>query len=123
MVDIECLTREEEPRTKCWKVVVPYKYREVMENDELFPEGWRHRKFYGSRNTSDQKKKQPRLEDSRVKEAGQELERERNALNLRQEDEQRAQMVQDSDLAVDISDTEVLSIRTNSESSSKSYSS
>ena len=41
-----------------------------------------------------QKKKQPRLEDSRVREAEQELERERNALQQRQEDEQLALKVQ-----------------------------
>ena len=44
-----------------------------------------------------------------MKEAEQELERERNALKQRQEDEQRAQKVQDTSLAVDISDTEATS--------------
>ena len=39
----------ENPRTKCWKVVVPYKYKEMMEKDELYPPGWTHRKFFGPR--------------------------------------------------------------------------
>ena len=106
VLDVECLTKEEEPRTKCWKVVVPFKYKDLMENDELYPEGWRHRKFYGGRKLSDQKKKQPRLEDSRVREAEQELERERNALQQRQEDEQLALKVQNPGAVVDQNVTE-----------------
>ena len=58
-----------------------------MEKDELYPEGWRHRKFFGGRKISDQKKKQPRLEDPRLKEAEEELEKERIELLKRQEDE------------------------------------
>jgi hypothetical protein len=61
-----------------------------MDNDELYPEGWRHRKFFGGRKLTDQKKKQPRLEDPRFKEAEQELERERVAIQQRQEDERLA---------------------------------
>ena len=38
-----------DPRTKCWKVVVPYKYKNLMEKDELYPSGWTHRKFFGPR--------------------------------------------------------------------------
>ena len=87
VLDVECLTREEEPRTKCWKVVVPFKFKELMENDELYPEGWRHRKFFGGRKISDQKKKQPRLEDPRLKEAEDELEKERMEVVKRQEEE------------------------------------
>ena len=87
VLDVECLTKEEEPRTRCWKIVVPFKFKNIMENDELYPEGWRHRKFFGGRKLTDQKKKQPRLEDPRLKEAEQELERERNAVKQRQEDE------------------------------------
>ena len=87
VLDVECLTKEEEPRTKCWKVVVPFKFKDLMEKDELYPEGWRHRKFFGGRKISDQKKKQPRLEDPRLKEAEEELEKERIEVQKRQEDE------------------------------------
>ena len=55
----------------------------------MYPEGWRHRKFFGGRKITDQKKKQPRLDDPRIKAAEQELEREKNALKERQEDERR----------------------------------
>ena len=56
------LTKEENPRSKCWKVRVPYKFKEVMEKDELYHAGWTHRKFFGARN-SNSKQKQPRLDD------------------------------------------------------------
>ena len=50
VIKAELLTKDVNPRTKCWKVSVPYKYRELMENDELYPAGWRYRKFFASRN-------------------------------------------------------------------------
>ena len=56
------LTREENPRSKCWKVTVPYKFKEVMEKGELYHAGWTHRKFFGARNGKG-KQKQLRLED------------------------------------------------------------
>ena len=46
VLDIELLTKVENPRSKCWKVVVPYHCREIMEKPEMFPPGWRHRRFY-----------------------------------------------------------------------------
>ena len=52
---VECLTKEEEPRTRCWKVEVPFKFKSLMETDELYPEGWRHRKFFGDRRNSQRK--------------------------------------------------------------------
>ena len=80
---VECLTKEEDARTRCWKVAVPFKFKDVMENNELYPEGWRHRTFFGGR-PKQQPNKQPRLEDTRLKEAEQELERER--LDLQQKE-------------------------------------
>ena len=50
VINAELLTKDLNPRTKCWKVSVPYKFRELMENDELYPAGWRYRKFFASRN-------------------------------------------------------------------------
>ena len=88
---VECLTKEDDPRTRCWKVMVPFKFKSVMENDELYPEGWRHRKFFGDRKKQNPNK-QPRIEDPRLKEAEQELERERIALQQRQEDERNASL-------------------------------
>ena len=87
---VECLTKEEEPRTRCWKVEVPFKFKSLMENDELYPEGWRHRKFFGDRRNNQQKSKHAKLSDSRIKEAEQELEKERLELLQRQDEERTA---------------------------------
>ena len=56
-----------------------------MDNDEHYPEGWRHKKFFGDRRK--QLNKQPRHEDTRLREAEQELEREIIALQHTQQDE------------------------------------
>ena len=45
-----------DPRTKCWKVVVPYNFKQLMEKDELYPPGWTHRKFFGPRKAKDNPK-------------------------------------------------------------------
>ena len=37
---VHCLTKDPEPRTKCWRVVVPPKFKAIMENSMLYPEGW-----------------------------------------------------------------------------------
>ena len=95
---VECLTREEEPRTRCWKVEVPFKFKDLMENDELYPVGWRHRKFFGDRRNTQQKSKHAKLADSRVKEAEQEIEKERLELLQRQEEE-RTSAQQDKPVA------------------------
>ena len=47
VLDVHLLTKEENPRSKCWKVVVPHHCKELMDNPEMFPQGWRHRRFYG----------------------------------------------------------------------------
>ena len=48
--EVKCLTKDENPRTKCWKVTVPNKFREYMDKDSAFPRGWSHRKFFQARN-------------------------------------------------------------------------
>jgi hypothetical protein len=53
--EVKLLTKEEDPRTKCWKVVIPYKFKDIMEKDDVYPRGWRHRKFFGSRNTKEKR--------------------------------------------------------------------
>ena len=63
---VELLNKEKDPRTKCWKVVVPYRFKTVMEKDEVYPTGWRHRTFFaGSRKSFDREKDQ----SSKVKKA------------------------------------------------------
>ena len=52
---VELLTKELNPRTKCWKVVDPFRFKGVMEKDEVYPVGWKHRMFFGSRNSRDKK--------------------------------------------------------------------
>ena len=73
--EIELLTLEDNPRTKCWRIVVPYKHMSLMENPELYPEGWRSRKFFGSRKGKDKNKNQ-RLDGDVVDEIMREVENE-----------------------------------------------
>ena len=68
----------ENPRTKCWKVVVPYKYKDLMEKDNMYPAGWCHRKFFAPRR-SDHPAKQPRRDDSLVQEVIKEQQRKKEA--------------------------------------------
>ena len=42
------LTKEENTRTRVWRVVVPHKYKEVMKDDRMYPSGWHHREFEGN---------------------------------------------------------------------------
>ena len=90
VLEVELLTAEENPRTKCWKVTVPYKFKDLMEKDDLYLPGWKHRKFFGSRKkgTENQAKK------SRVETLNQgeamiiEREKETELVKLRHEKEQ-----------------------------------
>ena len=43
--DVVCLTKEEHPRTKSWKVTVPARLRENMLKPEMYPAGWTFRAF------------------------------------------------------------------------------
>ena len=55
---VHCLTKDPEPRTRCLRVVVPPRFKDIMENSTLYPEGWRFREFVGIfRNPSSQNKK------------------------------------------------------------------
>ena len=84
--EIELLTQGDNPRTKCWRIVVPYKYMTLMKNPELYPQGWRHRKFFGSRKIQE-KNKQPRLEGNVVDEAMRKVEEDRMNMQERQRQE------------------------------------
>ena len=49
VLEAKCLNnfeRDPNPRSKCWKVIVPYRFKELMESDELYPSGWSHRRFF-----------------------------------------------------------------------------
>ena len=35
---VHCLTKDPDPRTKCWRVVVPPGFKDIMENSLLYPE-------------------------------------------------------------------------------------
>ena len=64
VVEVEQLAVHiENPRTKCWKVVVPYKFKQMMEKDELYPPGWTHRKFFGPRKGTQSK---PARQDDQI---------------------------------------------------------
>ena len=82
--ELELLTQVDNPRTKCWRIVVPYKFMSLMENPELYPEGWRHRRFFGTRKVQE-KSKQPRLDNNVVDDIMKEVEQERLLVIERQE--------------------------------------
>ena len=42
------LTKEENTRTRVWRVVVPHKYKAIMQDDRIYPSGWHHREFEGN---------------------------------------------------------------------------
>ena len=55
VLEVKCLTNGiENPRTKSWKVRVPYRYKELMEMNELYPYpvGWTYRKFFAPRSVN-----------------------------------------------------------------------
>ena len=41
------LTKEQNTRTRVWRVVVPHKFKEIMSDDRMYPTGWHHREFEG----------------------------------------------------------------------------
>ena len=43
--DVHCLTKDDNPRTKTWKVTVPARLKETMENPAMYLAGWSHRVF------------------------------------------------------------------------------
>ena len=45
--DCNLLTKEKNTRTRVWRVVVPNKFKEVLQDDRLYPSGWYHREFEG----------------------------------------------------------------------------
>ena len=49
--NVKCLTRPEfeNPRTKCWRVSVPFRFKEYIMSDVAYPMGWSHRPFYPPR--------------------------------------------------------------------------
>ena len=55
---VHSLTKDPDARTRCWRIVVPHKFKDIMENNLLYPEGWKYREFVGIfRNTSKAAKK------------------------------------------------------------------
>ena len=45
--DCNLSTKEQNTRTRVWRVVVPHKYKAVLQDDRLYPSGWHHREFEG----------------------------------------------------------------------------
>ena len=95
---VELLTKERDPRTKCWKVAVPFRFKSIMEKDEVYPAGWKHRTFFGSRNT---KEKRPRLDQANgieqqvLNEQQQEAEKAKHVNHLDVDVERRNQLLED----------------------------
>ena len=60
ILDVRCLTnpeRDPNPRTRSWVVRVPFCFKSLMENDEFYPAGWCHRKYFPARNQGSQNKR------------------------------------------------------------------
>ena len=94
VIKVEPLTKDPNPRTRCWKVTVPFKFKDLMENNELYPSGWRYRKFFAARNN---RKKPERSEDSIenrvIQEQAKEREHELQVLNQQQAKEPEVQVL------------------------------
>jgi hypothetical protein len=43
--DVRCLTKDENPRVKSWRVTVPARLKDTMENPAMYARGWSHRVF------------------------------------------------------------------------------
>ena len=64
-IKVECknnLVLEPNPRTKCWKVTVPYLFKDIMERDEFYPSGWSHRKWFSGNGRNGVQNKRVRQE-------------------------------------------------------------
>ena len=86
IVKVEQLAKHiTDARTKCWKVVVPFKFKEMMEKNEMYPPGWCHRKFFAPRR-SPNPAKQPRKEDNIVQQVIQDQQRAAEAKRQEEED-------------------------------------
>ena len=42
-IEAKCMTHVENPRTKCWKITVPNRWRETFRDESFWPMGWSHR--------------------------------------------------------------------------------
>ena len=65
VIEVKCLNNLEidpNPRSRCWKVSVAYAQKDLMENDELYPSGWSHRKFFPPRNNKGNGAKRPHVD-------------------------------------------------------------
>ena len=52
VLEVKCLINldvDPNPRTRCWKITVPYRFRELMARDDLYYCGWSHRQFFPPR--------------------------------------------------------------------------
>ena len=80
------MTKEQDPRTRCWRVVVPYRFKELMENSQLYPDGWRFREFIGTFREPAASAKKPRFGNTVVDQVMEEEDQEKAEVNrLREE--------------------------------------
>ena len=83
---VQLLTKEKDPRTKCWRVVVPHRFKALMENSEFYPEGWRYREFVGTFREPSASAKKTRYGDSVVDQVMSEEEQGRTEVSKLQEE-------------------------------------
>ena len=61
ILEVKCLANFDlypNARTKCWKLTVPYKFKELMMNEEIYPAGWSNRQFYPPRQNKAKRQKE-----------------------------------------------------------------
>lgn len=46
VMEVEPLSKDDNPRTRTWRVQVPHQFKEIMAKDEMCPPGWSHRTFW-----------------------------------------------------------------------------
>ena len=83
---VQLLTKEQDPRTRCWRVVVPHRFKALMENSEFYPEGWRYREFVGTFREPSASAKKTRYGDSVVDQVMSEEEQGRTQVSKLQEE-------------------------------------
>ena len=100
VLDVKCLTTGmDNPRTRSWKVKVPYKFKELMEKNELYPEGWTYRKFFAPRNANQGAgNKKARQDDELVQQV---LQEQQQKQQQNQQQEQQQQQTGQADQSVE----------------------
>ena len=80
------MTKEQDPRTRCWRVVVPHRFKVLMENFQPYPDGWRYREFIGTFREQSSSAKKPRYGSNVVDQVMGEEDKEKAEVNRMKEE-------------------------------------